>query len=146
MPQSVSRDQQVFRSLCTMLGRWQDTDETQTVVVDYRMSANGSVLVETWDWPDREIEALTLYHLDAGALMATHYCPIGNQPRLALRSGDADKFVFDFVSATNLPDPTTDHNTEFWFRLDGPTSFTRSETYLDAGKLHTQERTYRRLE
>ena len=123
--------------------------QSQIVFVDYRMSANASILVETWRWPEREIEALTIYHLDAGSLLATHFCPIGNQPRLALRSGkDAadDKLVFDFVAATNLPDPTADHNTEFWFRLDGPATFTRSETYLDKGKLDTQVRTYRRIE
>lgn len=133
----------IFQKLCGLVGQWRDTDSSTEV--DYRLSANGSVLVETWRWPERNIEALTLYHMDDAQLMATHYCPAGNQPRLLLdASADRSVITFKFHSATNLPDPDVDHNIEFWFKIDSPESFTRSETYTENGVRDVQQGIFRR--
>ena len=113
--------------------------------MDYRLSANGSVLVETWTWPDRAIEGLTLYHMDVDRLTATHYCPIGNQPRLYFDPlGKAPGYTFEIESVTNLSDPATGHNTAITIELLGERSFARSETYVAAGVPDTERSTYRR--
>ena len=121
----------VFKSLCHLVGRWKDADPTKNVLVDYRMSAHNSILVETWAWPDKNIEALTIYHMDDEILMATHYCPIGNQPKLLFVPTDDDRLTFKLASITNLPDKNTGHNVEFWMQLDSANQFTRQEIYLE---------------
>lgn len=132
-----------FEGLCTLVGGW--TVLNGTTRVEFRMSAHGTVLVETWTWPEKNIEALTLYHLDRDALIATHYCPVGNQPRLAFTPRDGTgRLSFEFVSATNLPDPDVDHCQSFWFLLAGGDRFTRSETYENDGVRLTTEQVFLR--
>ena len=133
-----------FDHLCTLIGRWEDT--THPVTVEYRMTANDSVLVETWNWSETHTEALTLYHLHGETLLATHYCPVGNQPRLGLvPSSLPPTLSFEFLDATHLPDPSVSHCVAFWVRLEGDQVFVRSETYEEDGTPEEQQRTYRRI-
>ena len=132
-----------FDRLCALAGDWHDTDHS--VEVSYRTTAHGSALAETWRWPERGIESLTVYHLDGERLMATHYCPVGNQPRLAWRPGpDPDRLGFTLLDVTNLRDPGESHCTAFWFRIESPEAFVRSETYAEAGSAEERIATYRR--
>lgn len=134
---------ETFERLCGLVGRWKEVNEN--VFVDYRGSANGSIVVETWTWPDKGIEALTIYHLHEGDLIATHYCPLGNQPRLALTpNGNSDRITFVFFSATNLPDKNSDHCKSFWIEFNNDGSITRKETYEENGVPETLKGTYRR--
>ena len=101
--------------------------------VTFRLTAADTVLVETWTLgPQRE--SLTLYHMDNEGLFATHYCPIGNQPRLRLQApSDPELLKFEFVSATNLPKPEAAHRRRVEIQFMDAHSFARSETYLENG-------------
>ena len=132
----------IFKQLCTLLGSWKEDDSDKNVHVDFRMTAHGSVLVEKWNWPEKNIEALTLYHMDGDVLMATHYCPMGNQPKLLLDIEETSKIVFKIKSITNLPNTEVGHNVEFWMRLIDSNSFIRSETYEEGNVLETIESSY----
>jgi len=124
-----------FAQLQTLVGEWEGkTEAGRSLKVSYRLTANNTVLVETWTLgPQRE--SLTLYHMDNESLIATHYCPVGNQPRLRFKEGgSASLFVFEFVSATNLPKPEVAHQYRFEVELLDARSFARSETYLENGK------------
>ena len=53
---------------------------------------------------------LSLFYVDGDRLLMTHFCPSGNQPRMqATISPDLKTISFDFLDATNLPDPQTGH-------------------------------------
>jgi len=137
---------QTFERLKSLVGEWRGTTETgRELGVTYRLSANDTVLVETWRLgPTRE--SLTLYHLDGARLLATHYCPIGNQPRLVLSAQPgADRYDFTFESATNLPDAAAAHQVRFTLELDGPDAMTRSETYAEAGEEGAEAVRYTRV-
>lgn len=123
-----------FAKLQTLVGEWEGKTEAGRVLkVSYRLTAGNTVLVETWTLgPQRE--SLTLYHMDGESLLATHYCPVGNQPRLRFKEGgSASLFVFEFVSATNLPKPEVAHQHRFEMEFLDANSFARSETYLENG-------------
>ena len=135
----------VFNQLQTLVGEWEGKTEAGRVLkVSYRLTANNTVLVETWTLgPQRE--SLTLYHLDNEHLVATHYCTLGNQPRLQLKEGGtASSFTFEFVSATNLPKPETAHQHRFEIDILQPNSFARSETYVENGTPGTERVVYSR--
>ena len=108
----------VFNELTTLVGDRQgyDTREKHSYSVNYHLTANGSALVETWTVsPGRE--ALTIYTLDGSRLLATHYCPRGNQPRLVFAGQDSGgNFRFQFVDGTNLQDPNGIHQHAFRIR------------------------------
>ena len=135
----------IFKQLCTLQGDWKEDASNKNVLINYRMSAHDSVLVEKWNWPEKAIEALTLYHMDGNVLMATHYCPMGNQPKLIVDFEDTTKITFKMKSITNLPNPEVGHNIEFWMRLIDSNSFIRSETYEERNVLETIESRYIRI-
>jgi hypothetical protein len=133
-----------FDKLKTLVGTWCGTTPGgRPVGVTYRLSAGGSALVETWDLgPQRE--ALTIYHLDGAELMATHFCPHGNQPRLKMTRAVGQKLDFSFHDATGLL-PGQGVQQAFWIEV-GADRFTRSETYLQDGRSETETIAYERLE
>ncbi|WP_026802541.1 hypothetical protein [Arenimonas oryziterrae] len=123
-----------FGSLTQLVGRWEGKFADGRVhSVSYRLTAGGTVLVETWTL-GKDRESMTLYHLDGDRLLATHYCPQGNQPRLVLiDDGDPETLSFTFVDGTNLQVPGRSHQHDFWIRRTGETTYQRSETYVDNG-------------
>lgn len=135
-----------FAQLQTLVGEWEGkTEKGRVLKVSFRLTAAGTVLVETWTLgPQRE--SLTLYHMDNESLLATHYCPVGNQPRLRFKEGGtASLFAFEFVSATNLPKPEAAHQHRFEMELLDANSFARSETYLENGKGEPERIVYSRI-
>ena len=136
----------VFAKLQTLVGEWEGkTAAGRALKVSYRLTAANTVLVETWTLgPQRE--SLTLYYMDNESLLATHYCPVGNQPRLRFKEGgSASLFAFEFVSATNLPKPEVAHQHRFEMELLDANSFARSETYLENGKGEPERIVYARI-
>jgi hypothetical protein len=136
----------VFAQLQTLVGEWEGKTEAGRVLkISYRLTANNTVLIETWTLgPQRE--SLTLYHMDNESLIATHYCPIGNQPRLRLKEGGSPSlFIFEFVSATNLPKPEAAHQHQFEVEILKPDSVARSETYIENGTPGTERVVYSRI-
>ena len=137
---------QVFEQLKPLVGEWKGpTPSGRTYGVSDKLVANNTGLEETWTRaPGRQI--LTLYHFDGPNLLATHYCSAGNQPRLQLKTPVAPgTFVFDFVSATNLPDPQVSHQHQFDIQLQGPDAFSRSETCVEKGVAEAERVAYRRV-
>jgi len=123
-----------FERLSTLVGTWRFTAPSgKHQSVAYRLTAGGSTLVETWTLGSGR-ESMTLYHLDGSDLIATHYCPQGNQPRLVLKpAGDATLLSFEFKDGTNLQAPGASHQHHFWLRFDSADTYTRSETYVPNG-------------
>ncbi|MFL5328978.1 MAG: hypothetical protein ACJ8C4_08675 [Gemmataceae bacterium] len=147
---------EVFDRLKTLVGDWEGTfPGGKTHRINIRLTAGDTVLVETWALgPNRE--SMTLYHMDDESLVATHYCPQGNQPRLQyVPAGDGDKFNFRFRDGTNLKrSKGTSHQHLFWIQLLDEKTFLRSELYVkngsndaEVGKLAADEPVkYRRVE
>jgi hypothetical protein len=86
-----------------LVGTWEGREGSRPVSVTYTLVSNGASLMESLNG-DHDTNMITLYSPDGDAIMATHYCSMGNQPRLrAAASGEAPKTVdFQFVDATNV--------------------------------------------
>lgn len=69
--------------IAKLAGTWvevgEDGQPTDTVVSNYRVTAGGSAVIETL-FPGTEHEMISLYHMDGGDLLLTHYCVLGNAP------------------------------------------------------------------
>ena len=135
----------MFEQFEALAGEWVGmTNEDRQLKVSYKLSVNGTVLVETWELRPG-LDALTLYHMDGDDLIATHYCPLGNQPRLRLESSSDGIYYFEFVSATNMASMGEEHNQSFEFQIRGANEFLRSETYVKAGGAELQSGVYPRV-
>lgn len=123
---------QAFEQLSGLVGDWSGKSASgREHKVNYRLTAGGSVLVETWSLSSGR-ESMTLYHLDGESLMATHYCPQGNQPRLVLMPGEG-KMHFAFLDGTHLQVPGKSHQYSFWLQIDDEDHFQRNEIYVENG-------------
>ncbi|WP_296722750.1 hypothetical protein [Erythrobacter sp.] len=121
-----------FEKLKSLVGDWQGQWANGPIHrVNYRLTAGGSVLVETRQLsPTRE--SMTIYYLDDNRLLATHYCPQGNQPRLQLDSIDAKgRMNFVFLDGTNLRVEGRSHQHSFPMRIIDTADFERAEFYVD---------------
>ena len=70
----------------------------------FRVSAGGSAVLETL-FVGTEHEMLTVYHMEDGELVLTHYCALGNQPHMhAAADAPEGTIVFDATHVGNLGD------------------------------------------
>jgi hypothetical protein len=119
--------ERAWQRLQAIAGEWQATQSNGVPVeVSYRLYAGDTVLLETFG---RRRPSLTAVHLDGKHLLATHYCPHGNQPRLRMtRGADAGPIVFEFHDGTNQTRGAT-HCRRLAFELIDADHFVRTETY-----------------
>ena len=84
--------------------------------------------------PDHEM--ISAYYLDGNRLLLTHYCTAGNQPRMQAVSFDskASQIDFQFLDATNLPDPNAGHMHNAVFTFRGPNEVAQDWTFYKDGK------------
>ena len=123
-----------FDALKTLVGTWRVSGEPASALrIRFSLIAGGSVLVEEWSRGDQPY-SLTLYHRDGDGLVATHYCPQGNQPRLRMvPRTPGEPLRFAFWDATDLDPETEAYLTALAFDLSDKATLVRSETYRDAG-------------
>jgi hypothetical protein len=67
----------------------------QKIRVSYQLTAGGSALLETFA-AGTPMEMVSVYHDRGGKLSMTHYCMLGNQPRMELQSSEEGKMMFTF--------------------------------------------------
>ena len=120
-----------FERIQSLAGDWEAPLESGKVIrVNYKLMSNNSILVETYRTPSGK-ETLSVYHMDGKRLLLTHYCAQGNQPRLRYDpdKGDAQRLVFNFMDATNLPSKKKEHMVRLEVRFVDADHFDQSSTY-----------------
>lgn len=128
-----------FERLKGLVGVWEVTQPAgKKATVRYELTAGGSALYEHYS--DSSMgsgnEMITMYHLDSGRLLLTHYCMAGNQPRMQLKRFDPAKgeLDFDFLDATGLPDESAGHMHRAQFRIVNEDRFTSRWEFVENGK------------
>jgi hypothetical protein len=91
----------------TWLAADKDGKPTDQVVSIIKVTAGGSVVHETL-FPGQPQEMVSIYTVDGPDLIMTHYCVLGNQPRMkADPKSPTGQIVFEFAGGGNL-DPKKD--------------------------------------
>ncbi len=115
-----------FEALKSFEGEWKSTpvggDSTRASTVVYKVTANGHSVIKTYG-PGSKYEMFSVYHMDGEELKMTHYCAIGNQPKMKFKASDkAGEMFFEFDGGTNF-DPNKDAHAH-----EGLTRVTGSDT------------------
>ena len=108
-----------FTRLQSLVGEWEaKTPSGGKMPVTYELIACGTALVER-ETAENMPAMETVYHLDGGRLMLTHYCMMGNQPRMQARAFNPEtgELKFEFVDVTNLASPGAGHMHNATLRL-----------------------------
>ncbi|RYV01242.1 hypothetical protein SOPP22_12600 [Shewanella sp. OPT22] len=129
--QASSKAGAVFNKMKTLVGTWKKEGQSHSdFTISFELTANNSTLLEIWNYKGKK-HSLTVYHQNGEKLMATHYCPQGNQPRLELtESSTMNAISFRFFDATNLE--SLDKSHQHYLGFEFPKSMdrvVRSETY-----------------
>lgn len=127
-----------FRGLEKVMGTWKlsapQSEDDKAFRLTYHLISKNTALVEVYGNPQRQTTQ-TLFHANGNALMATHYCARGNQPRLvAKESSDANAVTFEFLDVTNLSDKNDPHMVAMTFTFIDKDRFEKEEVYLVNGK------------
>src|SRR5262249_6714086 len=102
--------------------------------------AGGTALVER-EQGENMPAMETVYHLDGGRLVLTHYCMMGNQPRMRAVAYDAatGEVKFDFVDATNLASPAAGHMHNATLRMVDANHLTSAWEFFENGRAKMTE-------
>ena len=128
-----------FEKLKGLAGAWEGKaghgDQLQPgAVVRWETISAGTAVMETL-FPGTPHEMRSVYFLDGGELVLTHYCAMGNQPRMKLSPASTDRtLVFEFAGGTNV-DPAKDvHVHSGQIQLAGPDALEAEWTVWGGGK------------
>jgi hypothetical protein len=100
-----------FDQMKKLVGTWLAADKdgkpTDEVVSVIKVTSGGSAIHETLH-PGQAHEMMSVYTVDGPDLIMTHYCVLGNQPRLkANPKSPTGQIAFEFAGGGNL-DPKKD--------------------------------------
>jgi hypothetical protein len=88
-----------FEKLKTLVGTWRGHVGTpdRAATIEYRLVSGGTVVMETL-FPGTSHEMISMYYLDGGNLLLTHFCSAGNQPQMTYdrKRSTPREFVFKF--------------------------------------------------
>ena len=94
-----------FETIKSLVGTWEgykEDEKDKPVALSYELSGGGSAVIEKI-FKGTPKEMVTVYHHNGDKLMLTHYCMLGNQPRMGAAKSDSDKKInFRFIDGTNM--------------------------------------------
>src|SRR5262245_38251507 len=95
-----------LEKLKQLAGTWlvadKDGKPTDQVASVIKVTAGGSAILETL-FPGQPHEMVSIYTVEGSDLILTHYCVLGNQPRMKADANSAsNQIVFRFVGGGNL--------------------------------------------
>jgi hypothetical protein len=115
-----------FEHLKALNGTWEGkANSDRSVKIVFRPTSGGSALLSEILGAE---DMITMFHLDNDRVLMTHYCGVGNQPRMqATMASDSKTITFNFIDGTNMSSPKAghmdhlvitiadaDHHTEDW--------------------------------
>jgi hypothetical protein len=148
---SSSESQAAFARLKSLAGEWEGADANGGKShLRYEVISGGSAVAEHFQSDDMGAAnaMLTVYYLDGGQLVLTHYCMAQNQPHMQAQSFDSaiGDLQFAFVGASGLPGPEAGHMHNASFRFIDADHFSTDWQFFEGGKLKFNETVqYRRV-
>jgi len=131
----------VFEEFKKLAGTFQEVDsDGAPAIIEYDLISRGTALTETWIMPKGKYgpngkKELTVFHMDNGSLVATHYCAVGIHPTMIL-DPDSPAETYNFIprNVSNLSSPSDNHNTAFGYSFEDENTVYRSEQWQISGE------------
>jgi hypothetical protein len=126
-----------------LAGEWEHEDAEKPgewkVSNVFTVSSGGSVVREIM-MPGSPYEMTNTYHLDGDSVVVTHYCAIGNQPRMRAVANDghnhpANQIHFQFDSVTNFAGGDQSYMGDLTLTMDGPDKMTAAWRSYERGRM-----------
>jgi hypothetical protein len=128
-----------FATIKSLPGIWEGKGhDGQALQVTFKTTGGGSAVLSEIQVPKEDM--VSMIHLDGpDRLLLTHYCGVGNQPRMqASISPDGKVITFNYVDATNLATPDSGHMQKMILTVLDENHHTEEWVFVDHGKEHTE--------
>jgi hypothetical protein len=126
-----------FEALKKLEGNWKTDgkDPKDLTFLQLRVVSNGTAVLETMTGGDKtKILATSVYSLDGGELVMTHYSGQANQPHMRLKAIEGKDLKFETTTVTNLFSPQAAHMNAVAFLVKDGDHLTQEWESLTAGK------------
>ncbi|MFO1464061.1 MAG: hypothetical protein U1F66_09795 [bacterium] len=121
-----------FATLKTLEGTWKGQPEMggkkEDMTLVYKVTSGGNAIEETI-FAGSPKEMVSVYFQDKDQVMMTHYCMMGNQPRLKVTEAGPKKIKFEKVDVTGMKTPQDPH-------MGGLTLTWKDKDHLEQAWLH----------
>ena len=127
--------QKSFDQLKSLTGAWEGKNsQSQPLQVSFKVTSNGSAVMS--EISGHGDDMVSMIHFDGrNKLLLTHYCSVGNQPRMvASASPDGKTITFNFLDATNLASADAGHMQRVAFTSLDANHHTEEWSFDDHGK------------
>jgi hypothetical protein len=135
-PPEAAKSSPAFDKLKSLAGEWKGKNsEGQPFTVTYKLVSAGTSMMETLDMGDQKEAMVTMYHMDGKKVMMTHYCSMGNQPRMRAESSmkAGTKLTFSLVDVANLSGPKDNYMKKLVFNFKDGDHFSQEWTMRMGG-------------
>ncbi len=101
-----------FDHLKPLIGQWEGIskmgkDET-LFTASYELTSGGSAILERL-FIGSPHEMVSVYHRDGKEIAMTHYCMLGNQPKMTLKKADPKAIQFEMKGKTGIKSSKEQH-------------------------------------
>lgn len=86
-------------------------------------------------FPGTTHEMTNMYHMDGSSIVCTHYCAMGNQPRMIASPTDGPTLHFKLDRVSNLRAPDEQYMGEMVLTFKGPDTIEQRWTSLKQGEV-----------
>lgn len=134
-PATEAQKHELWDPIAALAGEWTHPDEkgkAATVMV-VKVSSNKSIVHATM-MPGTPMEMTNVFHLDGASVVMTHYCAMGNQPRMRATEGKGGTFVFRTDGVTNLRSADETYMGSVTIRIKDADHFEEDWTSFTKGK------------
>jgi len=128
-----------FARIKTLAGEWQSVGpKGEHSKLTYQVISGGSAVMERFSsdaLPPNSGEMVTIYYIDRGDLVLTHYCIAHNQPhmRATLYNSQTGELNFDFVEGGNMPTGSEGHMHSAKIRFIDDNHLSSEWQYMEVG-------------
>lgn len=130
---SAEEKKALWDPLAALAGEWTMTTQKGETVLGLRVEVtSGGTTIREAIFPDSEGEMVNLYTMDGASVLMTHYCHVGNQPRMRATKTEGGTWAFDaagcgnltsadggFMGSMTLKIRDADHIEQAWFWHEG---------------------------
>ncbi len=127
-----------FEKMKQLVGSWEGTMDMgrgpETVMASYKLTSGGSAIIETI-FQGVPQEMVTVFHDNPKKqLMMTHYCSLGNQPIMSLKSMDHNMLKFELVHDSGINVDQEKHMHAAAISIEGNNTMVQHWTKYEGGK------------
>jgi hypothetical protein len=121
----------VFEAIKGLAGTWESTKTApgeKPVQVIFKLTSAGTAVMETLG-VGTDYEMIDMYTLDGDTLVMTHYCAMGNQPRLKATGIKDGVIKLNYVDGGNLKSRDQNHMDSLEISIKGDTLVEKWTSY-----------------